>query len=199
MVSSGNRYPHVLRVTLSDETRKGLPSRVVLKKEDEELLKTRGDDAPNLFDAEVMAYRHMQALQGDFIPKFYGVTKVAGSRAMILSDIGGVTLMDENMPSMEEDQLRHGLRKPLEAIRLCGVLLEDVSPQNVHYCEGNFITFDFEFIEMRSGSLEDMMEDVSMQVDSVVYWYKKRQRAIHRDQQQLGTGRGVFRGWDHWL
>ncbi|RTE68531.1 hypothetical protein BHE90_017093 [Fusarium euwallaceae] len=203
VVSSGNRYPHVLRLTLSDETRKSLPSRVILKKEDEELLKRRGDDAPNLFDAEVMTYRHLQALQGEFIPEFHGVTKVAGSRAMILSDIGGVALMDDHMPSIEEDQLRHGLRKPLEAIRLCGVLLDDISPENIHYCGGDFIAFDFEFIEMRSGRIKDMMEEVDLQVDMLVEWYKERQDAIHRDQQQsriprASVGKGVW-GWNNYL
>ncbi|RTE68576.1 hypothetical protein BHE90_017045 [Fusarium euwallaceae] len=205
IVSSGNRYPHVLRLTLSENTPKSLPNHVIVKKEDEELLKTRGEDAENLFDVEMETYQRLKDLQGRYILKLYGVTKVDSSRALILSDIGGFTMIDERMPFIEEDKLRYELRKPLEAIRLCGVLLDDISPNNVHYCDGTFIVFDFEFVEMRYGRTEDMMEEVDIQVDMLVESYKKRQRAIYQARQKhsgmpnSSANKGIFLGWDNYL
>lgn len=43
------------------------------------------------------------------------------------------------------------------------VLLDDISPDNVHHGKGNFIPFAFESIGIRFDSIEDIMEEGNME------------------------------------
>ncbi|RSL43495.1 hypothetical protein CEP54_015068 [Fusarium duplospermum] len=137
---------------LDDETRKGLPEKVVMKKE-----------AEDLFNNEYMVYQHLQELQGKYIPNCYGVTYVDGSRSLILSDVGGITMMDDRMPLMEDDELISKLTCPLES----GILLEDVSPTNMLYCDDRFVAIDFQYARVEK-NLQAAAEDVDEQVEALI-------------------------------
>lgn len=197
---AGTLFRHVIHLVLSDETRRELPQHVVVKIENRNL-QQQGDDAgDNLFDTEAKIYRHLQRLQGEHIPKLYGIAIMGGSRAMVLSEVGGLTMVDENMPLLEESLLREKLRKPLQAIRLAGVYHEDVGPKNILYCDGEFVVLDFELAKVCVGSVQEMAEEVDMQIDDLVYYYKKRQRAIRKDAfaPEVCNQTG-FAGWEYYL
>ncbi|KAM0424845.1 hypothetical protein ACHAPT_009901 [Fusarium lateritium] len=192
--TAGTYFRHVIHLALDDETRQDLPKHVVVKIETQDLDRQVEDDEENLFDTEVKIYQHLQHLQGEFIPKLYGLATVNGSRAM-----------DESMPAIEEGLLHHQLRQPLQAIRLAGVSHEDPSAKNVLYCHGNFVVLDFELAQVRMGSAQDMAEEVDMQIDDLVHSCKKRQWAIRRillgpdTCKEEGSGQTGFAGWEYYL
>ncbi|RSL39074.1 hypothetical protein CEP53_014336 [Fusarium sp. AF-6] len=178
---AGTYFRHVIRLLLSDETRRELPQHVVVKIEDHDLQHPVDDAGDNFFDTEAKIYRHLQRLQGEHIPKLYGIAIMGGSRAMVLSDVGEITMVDENMPLLEESVVRQKLRKPLEAVRLAGVYHENAGPKNIVYCDGKFIVLDFELAKVCLSSVQEMTEEVDMQIDDLVRYYKERQRAIRKD------------------
>ncbi|KAK3905070.1 hypothetical protein C8A05DRAFT_31116 [Staphylotrichum tortipilum] len=78
-----NHHSNVLRLhihrALWDDT-------IILKK-----LKPKWDDE---FDNEKLMYARLRPLQGSVIPVFFGEASLDGCRALILSDVGRVTLCD---------------------------------------------------------------------------------------------------------
>ncbi len=65
-----------------------LPAQVVLKK-----LKPGWDEE---FDNEKHMYVKLEPLQGHIIPMFYGEAQCEGTRALVLSDVGGVAASDQH-------------------------------------------------------------------------------------------------------
>ncbi|KJZ77306.1 hypothetical protein HIM_03030 [Hirsutella minnesotensis 3608] len=181
-------FQNVVRLVLEGGNLQGLPQNIVLKKKDAE-------NEP-LFETEQRFYEKLQHLQGRVIPRYYGLASVDGTPALVLSDVGGIMMLDEKMPSLAESCLREKLREPLEEIRAAGVLLEDVSLTNIHYCsDGVFRVLDFELVKMDQ-PVDDVIvkEDVGLQVESIVERYQERQAAI-RELDSLWKHRSLINCW----
>ncbi|RTE69038.1 hypothetical protein BHE90_016579 [Fusarium euwallaceae] len=164
-------FANVLRVELDEKTRGRLPRKIILK--------TAQDEYQALFDNESRVYEKLAQVQGKYIPDYYGIAAINGSPAHLLSDIGGITMEDEAMPSLDEKTLREGLKGPLEAIRRAGIILEDVSLKNMHYCDGLFMPLDFEHAKVGCGVDEETVhEDVADQIDTIMGMYHRRQKGI---------------------
>ncbi|PHH89224.1 hypothetical protein CDD83_6477 [Cordyceps sp. RAO-2017] len=165
-------FKNVIKLALEGGDLQGLPREIVLKKKDAE--------NESLFETEQRCYDKLHYLQGRLIPRYYGLASIDGTPALVLSDVGGITMLNEGMPWLAESYLRETLRKPLEEIRAAGVLLEDVSLTNMHYCGGGvFRVLDFELVKMdQSVDGPVVREDVDSQVESLVDRYQERQVAI---------------------
>jgi hypothetical protein len=171
-IQPNHEYPHVLRLQLRDNPNHSLPHNIILKLEDD-------PDNQGFFNTELSCYNKMEALQGIYIPTLLGITSVNGIRALILSDIGGVSMIDERMPYLEESFLRANLRKPLEEIRRSGVYHEDLSLHNIHYIAGKFMVVDFEHGRINQSTEQVLMEeDVDRQINEMVTNYQRRQKGI---------------------
>jgi RIO-like serine/threonine protein kinase len=162
----------VLRIQLQDNATGILPHQIVLKLKD----RNHGDS----FAREREFYERFSQLQGQYIPRFYGIATVDCTEALVLSDVGGITLMDESMPNLSKEELERNLRNILRPIRDAGVKLEDVSLFNIHYTEdGRVIALDFEEVETDLPCDEATVErDVESQVGDLVKDYQLRQKGI---------------------
>ncbi|WQF86477.1 Putative protein kinase-like domain superfamily [Colletotrichum destructivum] len=147
-----------------------LPKRIVAKKED---CKYR-----HLFDSEIRVYEHLQDLQGSAIPIMYGLGTIDGDRALVMSDIGGTALIEEETPRMENSQLEAKLVPVLRQIRSQGVRLQDLSSLNVHLCEGEIRIVDFEAAEILVGDQDDEESDMAGQVQDLVDFYERRRKGL---------------------
>lgn len=59
---------------------------------------------------------------------------------------------------------------------------------------------DFEIAKVCLGSVQEMTEEVDMQIDDLVHYYKKRQRAIRKDAFPPEVcNQAGFAGWEHYL
>ncbi|KAJ5204949.1 uncharacterized protein N7498_005828 [Penicillium cinerascens] len=77
--------PTVYRLEL-EEPRLGLPATVIVKQE-----KPKREAE---FRDEIFAYKRLRELQGTVIPTLFGQGSFNGRPALILSEIGGITLRD---------------------------------------------------------------------------------------------------------
>jgi hypothetical protein len=62
-----------------------LPTKIVLKQK---------DGWEEEFDNEIAAYERLKCLQGLVIPRCYGQAQYEGTHALVLSDIGGVCVVE---------------------------------------------------------------------------------------------------------
>lgn len=159
-------YSNVIRLRLENSTLKSLPEHVVLKKETDE----------EHFNTELRIYDELKSLQGTHIPTLFGVAIIDDTRALVMSDVGGIPLVDEKMIDMDEDTLRRLLRIPLQKIGEAGVLLEDVSMLNVHFVNGFFVILDFDVARIESQ--RDTDSDVSEQVEDIIDHFRIRRMAL---------------------
>ncbi|KAK1585030.1 uncharacterized protein LY79DRAFT_559570 [Colletotrichum navitas] len=162
-------FQNVLRLSLDGNSSVNLPRRIVLKKE--------LTDNPDLFDNELRVYRHLQSLQGTVIPECLGLAKIDGVRALLLSDIGGVSMLDSGMPRLEQATLEHKLAFPVRLIRQSGVHLGDFKMGNVHWCGDAFCVLDFEHAEILPVNSKFEEADVQKQVQYVSEPFLMRQEA----------------------
>ncbi|KAK2052374.1 hypothetical protein LY76DRAFT_526803, partial [Colletotrichum caudatum] len=148
-----------------------LPWRIVLKKEH--------SGNRDLFDNELRVYRHLQSLQGKVIPECLGVAEIDGVRALLLSDIGGVSMLDSGMPPFEQATLEDKLAFPVRLIRQLGVHLGDFKMGNVHWCGDAFRVLDFEHAEILTENTKCEEGDLQDQVRCVSepFWMRQEARA----------------------
>ncbi|KAK2022500.1 hypothetical protein LX32DRAFT_629796 [Colletotrichum zoysiae] len=185
-------FQNVLGLSLDGDSSVNLPRRIVLKKEH--------TDNQDLFDNELRVYRHLQSLQGNVIPECLGVAKIDGVRALLLSDIGGVSMLDLGMPRLEQATLEHKLALPVRLIRQSGVHLGDFKMGNVHWCGNAFRVLDFEHAEILPANSKFEEADVQNQVQYVSEPFLMRQEArakmmilrqCKRHNHRKGQRRGV--------
>lgn len=159
-------YSNVIRLQLEKSSSESLPEHVVLKKETDE----------ERFNTELEIYNRLESLQGTHIPELYGVATMNNTRALVMSDVGGIPLVDEKMVDMDDDTLRRLLRIPLQKICEAGVLLEDVSMLNVHFVKGSFVILDFDVARIESDRDTDL--DVSEQIEDIIDHFRLRRIAL---------------------
>ncbi|KAJ3528749.1 hypothetical protein NM208_g10065 [Fusarium decemcellulare] len=108
-----NRFPEWL-----------LPDRIVLK------IKKDGWDEE--FNRERAAYEQLRALQGITIPRHYGTIEYNGTRAFILSDIGGNCLATSEGAVLDSKDVEPLLHEALTSLNSLGVSHDDTKLDNFH-------------------------------------------------------------------
>ncbi|KAJ0162993.1 hypothetical protein CTA2_3676, partial [Colletotrichum tanaceti] len=156
-------------LSLEDNDSVNLPQQIVLKKE--------RLDNHDLFDNELRVYHQLQSLQGTIIPKYLGLATIDGVRALVLSDIGGISMLDQGMPQFDRMKLETMLAFPVRTIRQRGVHLGDLSMRNIHWCRDAFRFLDFEQAEILPEKADVEEEYVQDQVLCVSEPFQRRQEA----------------------
>ncbi|OHF00194.1 hypothetical protein CORC01_04602, partial [Colletotrichum orchidophilum] len=54
-----------------------------------------------LFDNEALIYDRLRILRRNIIPRYLGLTSIAGTRPHLLSDLGGMAMIKEEMPRFQ--------------------------------------------------------------------------------------------------
>ncbi|RKU43754.1 hypothetical protein DL546_006338 [Coniochaeta pulveracea] len=118
-----------------------LPDRAVLKiqkpGEDQEIME-------EYFDTEVRAYQQLNPLQGSIIPKFYGVLRYDGTRAMLLEYVGGISLSAPDGATMTLEELSSLLQPCYRALHALGVHQDDANLSNFQLVDGKIKVLDLE-------------------------------------------------------
>lgn len=116
-----------------------LPPSVVLKK-----LQKNTECHIELFEDEVKTYRHLQPLQGEVIPYFYGEATCEGKRALVLSVVDGVVALQQDKPRISVEKFQRRLRVVADAMQPYGVVYDDLKLGNVILVEDRMVLIDLE-------------------------------------------------------
>ncbi|EQK99117.1 hypothetical protein G6O67_007499 [Ophiocordyceps sinensis] len=114
-----------------------LPSNIVVKQ-----LKPDWDDE---FANELAMYAKLKPLQGSVIPVCYGEARCQdGSRAIVLSDVGGFSFWADEVVAMQEERLTQMTKEAFSALISYGVLYDDLKLDNVHVVGSKVVILDLE-------------------------------------------------------
>lgn len=118
-----------------------LPSRIVLKRQ-----KKDWDDE---FDNEKAIYQTLAPVQGKAVPVCYGEaecteTETTGKRALVLSDIGGVSLHEDDARGLDVAELEGMLSEPFRALAVLKVSHDDYKLDNYRLVGGKIMIIDFD-------------------------------------------------------
>ena len=118
-----------------------LPDRVVLKiqkpGEEKEIME-------EYFHTEVTAYSQLKPLQGVVIPRFYGCLRYHGTRALLVEQLGGISLSSPEGATMELEDLSNLLQACYRALHAFGVHQDDSNLSNFRLVDGRIMMLDLE-------------------------------------------------------
>ncbi|GAB1318830.1 hypothetical protein MFIFM68171_09040 [Madurella fahalii] len=124
-----------------------LPSRIVLKRQ-----KKGGDDE---LDNEKAIYQALAPVQGKVVPVCYGEaecteTEMTGTRALVLSDVEGVSLHEDDARGLDVAQLEGMLSEPFRALAELKVSHDDYKLDNYRLVGDRIMIIDPDFVTFRS-------------------------------------------------
>ena len=105
-----------------------LPENIVLKKQK--------DNWEDEFDMELSTYEKLRCLQGHIIPTLFGKVECEGTRALVLSDLGGASMATaagatlQNGTTLSESEFRRLSADALGALAAWGILYDDLKLDN---------------------------------------------------------------------
>lgn len=165
--------PSTLRVwfeTLFPEW--SLPSRLVLK-----ICKVDWDEE---FKAEKATYKDLKDLQGVLIPKYYGELSHNGTRACLLSDIGGACMATPAGAVLTMADFKDMMTGTLTALVEFGMLPDDTKLDNFHLVGDKVMAVDLEMV-CKVTSRESVATEVASVRDCLVKQYAANQRCFWED------------------
>ncbi|KAK1749606.1 hypothetical protein QBC47DRAFT_354831 [Echria macrotheca] len=137
---------HLLPAPLRDMLRSSwpewfLPPKVVLKR------KKKGWDAE--FENEKAIYQQLVPLQGTVVPICYGeadcpATESTETRALVLSDIGGIGLYEDAASGLDTEHVESMLLQSLRALASLGVIHDDSKLDNYRIVGDRIMVIDFD-------------------------------------------------------
>ena len=118
-----------------------LPPKIVLKRQ-----KAGWDEE---FDNEKTIYQRLSPLQGTVVSVCYGeavcpATETTTSRALVLSDVGGIGLYEDAAGGMETEHVEVMLVESLQALANLGVAHDDSKLDNYRLIGDKIIAIDFD-------------------------------------------------------
>lgn len=114
-----------------------LPSTVIVKKQ-----KPKGKEE---FTTELYTYKRLSALQGKQLPVCYGEACCDGTRALVLDDVGGVSLLHRSaLVETSEEQIKTMILKAYGPMIDQGIAYDDWKPDNFHLVNGKIVILDLE-------------------------------------------------------
>ncbi|KAK5656276.1 hypothetical protein OQA88_5039 [Cercophora sp. LCS_1] len=111
--------------------------------------------AKELFDTETQAYERLKDLQGLVVPICYGQVRCNGRRALVLQDVGGVSVAEPAGATLNLEELSRLLQECCHALRGFGVHQSDFQCGNFRLVGSKLMALDFEMAEF------DLSEDDS--------------------------------------
>jgi tRNA A-37 threonylcarbamoyl transferase component Bud32 len=147
-----------------------LPPSVIVKK------KKIGWDEE--FENEKRMYGKLEALQGHRIPMFYGEGICDGTRAYILSNIGGKDLIDS--AGLNQDYLRTLLKEAFKDMHNLGVTHDDNKLDNYFLVGGKIMFVDLE--DCRDLETEEETERADRHsIDHLLRQYRSHQKYLESE------------------
>ncbi|POR35493.1 Uncharacterized protein TPAR_04312 [Tolypocladium paradoxum] len=148
-----------------------LPPTVILKREEE--------GAEEAFDNELRMYKLLKPLQGTVVPKLYGMVNYKHTRALLLSDIGGLPLYSPKGPELGEQEFHEKVGKALRALHSVGVDHDDVKLDNYHLVGDDIFVLDHELSS--EFNPENSERFIRGSLKRLWYMYSAHQRTMRYD------------------
>ncbi|KAH8907417.1 hypothetical protein BR93DRAFT_977359 [Coniochaeta sp. PMI_546] len=112
------------------------------------------------FDNEIKMYSRLKPLQDVVVPVFYGEIKVDGTRALLLSDVGGKPLVAVNYAKYSRGDLERMVQTALRAIYSMGVSPCDANLVNCHVVGDRIMIVDHEQDEELEEEYKDQLDEL---------------------------------------
>ncbi len=96
------------------------------------ILKLQKPDWDEEFENEKRMYARLSAIQGSTVPICFGETSLDGRRALLLSDVGRVTLCDKPSLQRDRDEMEKMIEDAFWALAKFGVGYGDIKLDNFH-------------------------------------------------------------------
>ncbi|TWU74234.1 hypothetical protein ED733_003910 [Metarhizium rileyi] len=112
----------------------------------------------------------MKDLQGMRISKYYGELTYNGTRAILLSDIGGPA-----GAILGREEFRRMINEALTDLAHFGVLPDDIRLENFYLINGRVMVIDFKIV-LECDSKEDSIREVEILTDWLARLYEGRQQ-----------------------
>ncbi|KAK7398028.1 hypothetical protein QQX98_012605 [Neonectria punicea] len=152
-----------------------LPTGVILKRERQEK-----DAEEGLFDTEIRAYNQLQPLQGIVVPVCYGQTRYKGARALMLQDVGGVSLAEPAGATLEFDQFSRLLQECFRALHGLGVNPEDPQLGNFILVDGRIVAVDLEMVSF-DRSPDENASFMASEITWMASMYQRIRASLRRE------------------
>lgn len=151
-----------------------LPGTVIIKK-----LKAEWEEE---FDTEIRMYNKLKPIQGQVVPVFHGEVGADGTRALLLSDVGGKHLGAITDGEYSEEEIERMVRASLKAILNLGVVPYDANLVNCLVTEDRVVVDheQDEDVEAGGDTLDELLDS---KAEEIMYWY----RYFHKPQPQPDT------------
>ncbi|KAH7303484.1 hypothetical protein B0I35DRAFT_415148 [Stachybotrys elegans] len=153
-----------------------LPTNIVLKKQK--------DGWDEEFDTEKATYEKLKCLQGLVIPMYYGQAQHEGTRALVLSDIGGSCMAEPKGAVLREQDVRPLFDHALSALASQGISHDDMKLDNFHLINHsgnkNIMIVDLERINQLPPQ-KDPTQMVQADVDFLMQAYRDHLECLRED------------------
>ncbi|KAM3540816.1 hypothetical protein ARSEF1564_006284 [Beauveria bassiana] len=107
-------------------------------------LKPNWDDE---FTNELRMYEKLKSLQGKQIPVCYGEAHCHGTRALVLEDVGGVSLYHRSaLVETSEEQIAQMVLASYRPIISLNIAYDDWKLDNLHLVDGRVVFLDLEYV-----------------------------------------------------
>lgn len=143
------------------------------------ILKKQKPDWEDEFDEEKKRYAELRSLQGVVIPKFFGEVRCGGTRAILLSDIGGACLAAPDGSLLQVADFRRMLHKALILLSPFNVLPGDIKLDNFHCTGDKIMIVDLEMLD--SLPEEEMDRYIKYTVNRLAESYEDNQYVYWED------------------
>jgi len=157
-----------------------LPDNAVLKirkpGQEEEILN-------EYFDAELKAYRLMKLIRGLIVPKFFGLVRYNGQRAMKLEHLRGVSMSSPEGAKMRLEELAALLLPCYRALYPFRVQYEDSNLSNFVLVDGRIMVLDLESAVFDSSD-RDLVASTKLEIEELAERYTSMQ-AYYRHEGSL--------------
>ena len=136
------------------------------------------------FETEKATYEELKCLQGIVIPVCYGQVQYEGTRALVLSDIGGACVAEPGGAVLGEQDVRPLFDQALSALASHGISHDDLKLDNFHLVNksGNktIMIVDLERINKLPHE-KDRAQIVRADVDFLMQAYRDHLECLRED------------------
>ena len=133
------------------------------------------------FDTEKATYEKLRCLQGLVIPSCYGQLQYEGSRALVLSDIGGTCVAEREGAVFREKNVRPFFDQALNALASQDISHDDMKLDNFHLVSNKAImVVDLERVNELSPH-KDRAWIVQADVDFLMQAYRDHLECLRED------------------
>lgn len=123
------------------------------------MLKVCKDGWDQEFEIEKSAYNTWKSLQGIRILRYFGELKYKGTKAILLSNIGGACVGEPVGALLDKEEFRRLIKDTLSDLAQFGALPDDTRLENFHIVGDKMMAVDFEMIdEVASAKIEDLTD-----------------------------------------